>query len=193
MEFEIFHEAFRKRHRNIVYDFSRRYGVDEHDVESELGESLIRAYEKVESLVDRMKLAYRILTQRVIDLRRKITRLNKFEVDNMVYEEERGVYVEVYEVAEVAPTTSGEIITIEDEIKKIDQRQLIDNLLKKASVETVQSVNAYLESSSSREAAKLLGTSHTTINRRIRSLAKAFDSRKFGDYRDYLSGPVHAI
>lgn len=193
MEFIVFYQTFNDTHRNIVNRISRKYGVDEHDVESELGEALIRAYGKATCAVERMKLAYTILEQRVIDIKRKLNRREKYEGEIMVYEAESGNYTEVYEIAVVAPTTTARLINIDEELKKLDQRQLIEELLIKASVETVQSINAYLETNTYREAAKLLGTTHTTVSRRISALAKVYDSQKFGSYYDYITVPTRPI
>jgi DNA-directed RNA polymerase specialized sigma24 family protein len=72
--------------------------------------------------------------------------------------------------------------------RKADQRQLIDSFLSDADELTTAIVKAFLEHPKPTPTAigKQLGIHHSTIIRKLERLAGKFDSKKHGDYRDFL-------
>ncbi|MED1088303.1 AsnC family protein [Bacillus mycoides] len=76
--------------------------------------------------------------------------------------------------------------------KEADKRELIDFLVDPAKV-TDETTTAIVESFISNDGpttptaiGKKLGLHHSTVIRKIERLAKRFDERQFGNYRDYL-------
>ncbi len=83
--------------------------------------------------------------------------------------------------------------TVEDEVLKIkeaDQRQLIDFLVNndpsQVDPETRLIVSEFSQYPSITALAKALGLHHEVVKRKLRKLARNYDSSRFGDYRDYL-------
>lgn len=72
--------------------------------------------------------------------------------------------------------------------KRADQRQLISSLLEKSDESTKAIVETFLVSERPTPTAigKMLGVHHMTVIRKLEKLAGNFDSKQFGDYRDYL-------
>jgi hypothetical protein len=72
--------------------------------------------------------------------------------------------------------------------RKADQRRLIDSLLSDSDELTTAIVKAFLEHPKPTPTAigKQLGIHHSTIIRKLERLAGKFDSKKHGDYRDFL-------
>lgn len=82
--------------------------------------------------------------------------------------------------------TPEELLTTK---KEVDQRQLIDFLLGTTSdATTIQIAEAYLSSEKPTPTAigKKLGLHHSTVIRKLEKLSRNFDTKQFGDYRDYL-------
>jgi hypothetical protein len=74
------------------------------------------------------------------------------------------------------------------ETKRADQRQLIDYLLSGADATTTAIVEAFLSEKKPTPTAigKKLGLHHSTVLRKLTRMASKYDSKKFGDYRDFL-------
>ncbi|AZU61027.1 hypothetical protein [Neobacillus mesonae] len=72
--------------------------------------------------------------------------------------------------------------------KKADQRQLIDFLLEGADANTTAIVNAFLNhpKPTATAIAKELGCHHSKVLRALNRLAAKFNTKQFGDHRDYL-------
>ncbi|WP_226568195.1 hypothetical protein [Bacillus stratosphericus] len=72
--------------------------------------------------------------------------------------------------------------------KRADQCQLIDSLLEKADETTRQIVETFLgcERPTPTAIGKKLGVHHMTVIRKLEKLAGYFDTKQFGDHRDYL-------
>ncbi|QHZ45859.1 sigma-70 family RNA polymerase sigma factor [Bacillus sp. NSP9.1] len=72
--------------------------------------------------------------------------------------------------------------------KRADQRQLIDYLVEKSDETTKTIVETFLECERPTPTAigKKLGVHHMTVIRKLEKLAGYFDSKQFGDHRDYL-------
>ncbi|MGQ0416339.1 sigma-70 family RNA polymerase sigma factor, partial [Bacillus sp. HC-TM] len=77
--------------------------------------------------------------------------------------------------------------------KEADQRELIDFLADPEQVNdetTTAIVESFLSSENKTPTptaiGKMLGLHHSTVIRKIERLAKRFDERQFGNYRDYL-------
>lgn len=102
---------------------------------------------------------------------------------------------EVYETAnDEDDTAMFEIVDpfkLEDyalRTKKADQRQLIDFLVNGEDETTTAIVETFLEhpKPSATAIAKELGFHHSKVIRALTRLAAKFDSKKFGNYRDFL-------
>lgn len=86
--------------------------------------------------------------------------------------------------ANYADSTAATVL----ETKRADQLQLIDFLLSGADATTTAIVEAFLSEKKPTPTAigKKLGLHHSTVLRKLTSLASKYDSKKFGDYRDFL-------
>jgi RNA polymerase sigma factor (sigma-70 family) len=70
-----------------------------------------------------------------------------------------------------------------------DQRTtMIASLLVGASDEMIATVRVYITERSYSKAGEVLGVSHTTVKRRLESLAKKYDTSRFGQVSDYVEG-----
>lgn len=69
---------------------------------------------------------------------------------------------------------------------KADQRQLIDFLVRNSDASTTAIVEAFPRHKSITALGKALGLHHMQVKRKLEMLACNFDSKQFGDYRDYL-------
>ncbi|MHC8516816.1 RNA polymerase sigma factor [Sporosarcina sp. ITBMC105] len=178
--------------RAVVRKFSRRYKLDELDVESMINSKLLDIATKFDGSRGKFKNAvYSAVRLGCIDLVRQQTRRASYETEVM-YEDDEGNEFELYEVLQVAPTTGEDDILTEIQ-KKHDQRQLTAFLLSQADQQTTKSVSAYLLTDSYRQAAKQIGSTDKTVKTRIRKLAQYYDRSKFGDYYDYLSVPTQHV
>ncbi|MGN9867366.1 hypothetical protein [Bacillus swezeyi] len=72
--------------------------------------------------------------------------------------------------------------------KRADQRQLIDYLVEKSDETTKTIVETFLtcERPTPTAIGKKLGVHHMTVIRKLEKLAGYFDTKQFGDHRDYL-------
>ncbi|MCI4129422.1 hypothetical protein [Bacillus haynesii] len=72
--------------------------------------------------------------------------------------------------------------------KRADQRQLIDHLVEKSDETTKMIVETFLacERPTPTAIGKKLGVHHMTVIRKLEKLAGYFDTKQFGEYRDYL-------
>lgn len=175
--------------RKIVTNFSRKYKLDEADVESMINMKILEVANTYDSTKGRFRNeVFSAIKFGSIDLVRKKVYRDDKTADVMLADDD-GNNFEVYEVKDVAPTTSVPEI-VEETQKKHDQRQLTAFLLSKVSEPILTSALAYVKSESYREAAELAGTTDKTVKARILKISRHFSSEKFGDYRDYLSVPT---
>ncbi len=85
-------------------------------------------------------------------------------------------------------TPNAETEAVESLQKNSDQRQLIANLRDCVDEKARQSLDAFEESDYSfKGAAKLLGVSDNTVRNRIQSIARYYDTNRFGDIHDYFT------
>ncbi|SER88326.1 sigma-70 family RNA polymerase sigma factor [Psychrobacillus sp. OK032] len=170
----------------IVSTFSRRYKLDELDVESMINEKLLDIATKFDGQGKFKNAVYSAIKFGCIDLARKRT-LRDNRTTEVMYEDDDGILNEVYEIIEVAPTTEDDEIK---GIKKRDQRQLVTFLLSNANELTLTSASAFIETDSYRKAAKQIGTTDKTVKSRIRNLSKHYDESIYGSYYDYFTAPT---
>ncbi|MET3658474.1 RNA polymerase sigma factor [Sporosarcina psychrophila] len=174
--------------RKLVRTFSRKYAVDESDVESMINEKILTIADKFDSSRGKFKNAvFSAVKYGCIDLARKRTTEAKYRT-GVMYEDDDGVLNEVYEIIAVASTTDEEDIIAE--LKKRDQRQLITFLLSNANDPTLTSASAFIETDSYRKAAKQIGSTDKTVKSRIRKLSKRYDVNLHGSYYDYFTAPT---
>jgi len=173
----------------LVSKFSRKYGLDNLDVESMINDKLLSLLESHDRTKGKFTTAlFTAIEFGCIDLFRRKTAEEEF-LEDVMFEDEDGEQTEVYEVTEVAPTTSGLESHITNTIRS-DQRQLIASLLEKADEPTKLTITAFLQSDSFREAAKQLGVCHKTVAARIRRISRNFDPEKSGNHYDYFLVPT---
>jgi len=190
--FRAIYEYIYGNDRKIVSAFSRRYSLDELDVESMINEKILDIAGKFDNSRGKFKNAvYRAIKYGCLDLIKKRDR-EEVHTSEVMLEDDDGNINEVYEVIAVAPTTDEDSI-IEEVQKKHDQRQLIAFLLSNANEPTLTSAIAFIETNSYRKAAKQIGTTDKTVKSRIRSLSKRFDENRFGNYRDYFTAPTSYV
>ena len=173
----------------LVSKFSRKYGLDNLDVESMINDKLLSLLESHDRTKGKFTTAlFTAIEFGCIDLFRRKTAEEEF-LEDVMFEDEDGEQTEVYEVTEVAPTTSGLESHITNTIRS-DQRQLIASLLEKADEPTKLTITAFLQSDSFREAAKQLGVCHKTVAARIRRISRNFNPKVSGNHYDYFLVPT---
>lgn len=173
----------------LVSKFSRKYGLDSLDVESMINDKFLSLLDSHDRTKGKFITAlFTAIEYGCIDLFRKKTAEDEFLEDVMI-EDDEGEQNEVYEITEVAPTTS-ELESHNSYIIRSDQRQLIASLLEKADEPTKLTISAFLQSDSFREAAKQLGICHKTVAARIRRISRNFDPEKSGNHYDYFLVPT---
>jgi hypothetical protein len=123
------------------------------------------------------------IKRRRTDIYRKKKRLSEFEVFAAPVENEDGSEAANFEIADE--------FNLEDYVlkkKRADQRKLIDHLLNGADAKTTAIVEAFLASEKPTPTAigEALGLHHSTVIRTLKRLAGKFDSKQFGNHRDYL-------
>lgn len=188
---EIYNEVY-DNSSNLVESLSRRYRLDHLDVESLINEKIygvVLAYKNRGNFLNAVRQAVK---NGCIDLVRKKERKDKHETEVMIYDETEEIHVEIYEVSEVAPTTSEDDI-IEEIQKSLDQRQLVEALVQNADEKVYQTISAFQETDSYRQAAKLVGTCHKTVKSRIRKLSTYFKDSEYGSPSDYFTTPTTRV
>lgn len=172
--------------RDLVSFFTKRYKLDELDVESMINGKILEIADKFDGTTGKFRNAvFAAIKVGCIDLARKRNTKDKYYAEVM-QEDDEGRLNELYEVVQVAPTTDENTI-ITDIQKKYDQRQLTAFLLSNTNEQTLTSALAFIQTDSYRKAAKLIGTTDKTVKSRIRSLSKRFDTNQFGNYYDYFT------
>ena len=154
---------------------------NEHDVQAAYEDTLIKCIEAYNGQTDFMNFyKYSVAVNRGM-IYRKTKRLHEREVyeHNLSDEDGNPNQLEaIYGTTEQTPFTK----------KEADQLALIDFLLIGADAKTTAIVEAFLAhpNPSVTAIAKELGMHHQQITRTLKRLAGKFDSKQFGDYRDYL-------
>lgn len=76
----------------------------------------------------------------------------------------------------------------QESVLRATRTDIISSLLVGASDVVKETVSVFCETNSIRETGRRLGVEASTIKRRLNSLAKGYDSSRFGDIADYLGG-----
>lgn len=181
------YEAVHGQTSNPVDRIMNRFGLDEHIARQVVDDKLMQVIEKFDGtkggFLATMNSA---INFGAMDEVRRIAREAERTADVYV-EDEDGELTEIYEVYEVAPTAS----TTEDEVRKsLDQRQLVEALLRNADENTLATVSAFQNTDTYRQAAKLAGTCHKTIKARIQRLSREFNESRQGHPHDYFTVPT---
>lgn len=127
-----------------------------------------------------------LLNRSIWKKRRDLYKRKKYQHEHEVY----AAPVENDDGSEVAFEIADEF-NLEEQItakKKADQLALIDFLLNGADAKTTAIVEAFLASEKPTPTAigEALGLHHSTVIRSLKRLAGKFDSKKYGDYNDFL-------
>lgn len=187
---EIFEEV-RKRWRkeNSISHLSRRYRLDEQDVESLANFELMKSVEEYELKGAFYNFLSSRVSRRCIDLSRKLTTKNESEISldksiNSTSEEDS----RENPLIDFLIHANVEEEAIENLQRKGDQRQLIAQLLDKAPLKSRQAIQAFVESDFSyTHAAKKLGVAYNTVRRQIENVSKYYDANHSGDISDYYT------
>lgn len=188
---EVFRRIYESIHKGgtLIASFVRKYGLDRSDVESLINEKLLDVVDSHDPRKGNFSNeVYTAVKYGCIDLLRRKTYEEEF-IEDVMYENDDGEYEEVYEILQVAPTTTEDDI-LNEVRKRRDQRQLIANLIEKADKPTKLSITAFLSTDSYRQAAEDAGTCHKTVKARIERMSRNFDANQFGEPSDYLIVPT---
>src|SRR5690625_4514618 len=192
---EVFRRIYESIHKGgtMIASFTRKYGLDELDVESLINEKLLDVIDSHDPRKGKfINEVYTAVNYGCIDLLRTKTYEEEY-IEDVMYENDDGEYEEVYEILQVAPTTTEDDI-LNEVRKRRDQRQLIANLIEKADEPTKLSISAFLNTDSYRQAAKLASTCHKTVKARIERMSRNFDTNQYGESSDYFTVPTtHAV
>jgi DNA-directed RNA polymerase specialized sigma24 family protein len=145
-------------------------------------DTLLKCIETFDNRVDFAKLLSRSIRNKRGDIYRKKKRIYQNEQFIAPVENEDGSEV-AFEIED--EFNLEEYITAK---KKADQRQLISSLLSDADAKTTAIVEAFLTNEKPTPTAigEALGLHHSTVIRSLKRLAGKFDSKKYGDYTDFL-------
>jgi DNA-directed RNA polymerase specialized sigma24 family protein len=146
-------------------------------------DTLMNCIEIYDGRADFTHLLNRSIRFKRSDIYRKKKRLSEFEYYIGENENDDGSTAATYELADE--------FNLEDYVlkkKRADQRKLIDHLLNGADAKTTAIVEAFLASEKPTPTAigEALGLHHSTVIRTLKRLAGKFDSKQFGNHRDYL-------
>jgi hypothetical protein len=156
--------------------------ADESEITAVYEDTLLRCIE-VHQTGDFEHFLNQSIKRRRTDIYRKKKRLSEFEVFAAPVENEDGSEAANFEIED--EFNLEEHITAK---KRAHQRQLIDSLLNGADAKTTAIVEAFLASEKPTPTAigEALGLHHSTVIRTLKRLAGKFDSKQFGNHRDYL-------
>ena len=156
--------------------------VTSHEITEIFEDTLIKTIETIEDAGgDFDKLFHRSLYNRYKSELRKLQTQRKHEQYAKVEREDEVAF-------EIADDIDIEQTVLNPAKKKADQRQLIDFLLSGADATTTAIVEAFLAhpKPTATAIANQLGYHHTKVTRALNRLAAKFNTKQFGDYRDYL-------
>ncbi|MEH7652297.1 sigma-70 family RNA polymerase sigma factor [Bacillus safensis] len=172
-----------KKASNTFQSTARSLLTGEADVQELYEDVLMKCISEYNGMHDFENFYKNSLKNRRADTYRKTRRMNErdlYIVDKTI-EEDKGA-------ATLEPVDEKTPETIYFNKKRADQRQLIDSLLEKADETTRQIVETFLGCDRPNPTAigKRLGLHHSTVIRKLEKLAGSFDTKQFGNYRDYL-------
>lgn len=185
---EIFTQIYRTisetwRNLNAVAESIR---ADLHEVTALYEDVLLRCIDKYDESTDFIHFYRSCLTRARADLYRKKKRLHEREVLECDIADEH----DDYDFSGFFDRIQSDCNVEDTALKKqeADQRQLIDFLLSGADATTTAIAAAFLAHQRPTPTAigKALGVHHSVVKRKLTRLASKFDSKKFGDYRDFL-------
>lgn len=175
--FNEIYEALREKIPKMVRKLAAKYWLDEQEVEWIINGKIF----EVVLTHDPLKGTFENILSRAIrcgciDSVRKKKRT----------EDKEFLYDDFYEIERQVEKIDGETEMIEYIQKNVDQRQLVEQLMRNASDKTRQSFIALVEADFSyKRAATRLGTSAKTVRRRIQSVAKNYNLPD--DFHDFFT------
>lgn len=175
--FNEIYEALREKIPKMVRKLAAKYWLDEQEVEWIINGKIF----EVVLTHDPLKGTFENILSRAIrcgciDSVRKKKRI----------EDKEFLYDDFYEIERQAEKIDGETEMIEYIQKNVDQRQLVEHLMRNVSDKTRQSFIALVEADFSyKRAATRLGTSAKTVRRRIQSVAKNYNLPD--DFHDFFT------
>lgn len=191
---DIFYEIYSqvtKKWKHLVKRLSTRYYIGEDEVESMMHYKLFEVVKNHDS--SKGEFANNLSTaikRGCIDLVRRKTLTDQESLMHAKYDDDGN---EVDQL-ELLATANAEEEIVENIQKNSEQKNLLATLIGLADEATRQSVSAYAETFSFREAAKQLGgTTDKTVKKRIRKLSLKYDKKKFGEITDYFTAPTVKI
>lgn len=190
---KVFTEIFEKvteiwKSNNVLYSLARKYGLDYSEVESLANYTLydtVRKYENTGNYYNFLSVA---LSRKCMNLRRDLSNYLDNEVSLNASVDNDNEDKPENPLIKFLVNADAEEEIVKRLQKKIDQRQLIDDLLDKAPSKCRQALEAYVESRYSyTEAAKLLNISYPAVKRRVEKIATYFDANQNGNVYDYFT------
>ncbi|NYV67611.1 hypothetical protein HYI36_20235 [Bacillus sp. Gen3] len=162
--------------------FSLKTGT--HEVIEVFEDTLLRCIDRYNPTDDFIKLFSLSFKRAKINLHKKRKYVLNNELFNCDTEDDEDTTSIIENIA--SHELTDEIVW--EKHKKADQLALIDSLLSDADELTTAIVNTLIEKPDLNRLAvgKHLGIHHSVVYRKIERLARKFDSKKHGDYRDLL-------
>jgi DNA-directed RNA polymerase specialized sigma24 family protein len=186
-------ELFSKIYRELGGWWSNKKTIaqsilsNEHEVEALYADTLMKAINRYNGKDDFFNFYKKAVVLERANLYRKNKRRSQQEVYEKVANSYDGEDFEdnLFANFESSDNTENSVLEVK---KEDDQRQLIDFLLNGADVKTTAIVKTFLNHPKPTPTAigKALGLHHSTVIRALEKLAGKFDSKQYGDYRDYL-------
>lgn len=104
------------------------------------------------------------------------------------YREMDGKEIDVFEDVIISGITKDASAEAESLVFSKQRSEMLTSLLTDVNEVTLETVRVFLSEKNVRTTAAVLGVSHTTVKRRLESLARKFDASKYGNPSDYLQG-----
>lgn len=172
--------------KGVIRSLANKYRLDEDDV---LSIASFKSYELIEKFDETQGDFYHLLSTSIsrklidaADKRNEHANAHAASFETSMEDDPN--------IIPFIPHANAEEEAIEHLQKESEQRQLLAYLVEKADDKCQQALSAFSKSKSYREVAKLLGISHPAVKRRIKKVAKQFDSNKHGSIYDYFTVPT---
>lgn len=182
-KFEEIYEIVSKTWKGFA-SIARSLRSDIHEVTALYEDVLLRCIEKYNGATDFINFYRYSLTRARTDLYLKKKRQYEVEIFECELTSDDNTFEFVINSNNTQDNTAATVL----ETKEADQRHLISFLVSGADATTTAIVEAFLNEKKPTPTAigKKLGLHHSTVLRKLTRLASKYDSKKFGDYRDFL-------
>lgn len=176
----IFSEIYRMLEKDInsKVTYFKSKGFEEHDIIEGCDDALLECINKWDRDKSSFKTFFRKCADlRIIDVRRKkIAQYSKevYEPDDFEEVSEGTTFYDSEANIEELPNTENEFI---ETFKNIEQRQLFDEIIKKADEQMRQQLLVIAGGRSANYAARKFNMHHETLNRKLSRLSRSYSDR----------------